>query len=478
MPAKQRKTKKPALDHIFHPETIAIAGVSDDTAGFNAGKNFLNILLDAGYRGKIYPLNPKGGRVSGLKIYTSLEDIPGSVDYIISAVPARYAPELMADCIAKKVKLVHFFSAGFSESGEEEGKQLELQIAAMARQGGVRITGPNGMGLYCPETGLTFTQSLPAESGPFGLLSQSGGNSTYVIRESGSRGLYFSKAVSYGNAADLNETDFLEYFGDDPETEIIGAYIEGVRDGRRFASVLREVASKKPVIIFKSGITEAGGRTAASHTGAIAGAEKTWDSLLKQAGVVRVHSLDELVDTALIFRFMSPPEGKNIAVVGFGGGTGVQATDACSNSGLNTPLLPPEIRQKLKDIWSTEAGSSFRNPVDLFGNVQKKGIEWSIKAIAEWEQVHLMLIHVPVYINPDAGKRLLKTYTMSLLNLASAINKRTSVVLNTVFTEQSSADMAEAWPTLHKAGFAVFPSVERAINAVGRFVQYHDKLRR
>jgi len=474
MPGKQGKTNKPALDHIFHPETIAIAGVSDDTAGFNAGKNFLNILLDAGYKGKIYPLNPKGGKVSGLEIYTSLKDIPGSVDYVISAVPARYTPELMVDCIAKKVKLVHFFSAGFSESGEEEGKQLELQIAAMARQGGVRITGPNGMGLYCPETGLTFTQSLPAESGPFGLLSQSGGNSTYIIRESGSRGLYFSKVVSYGNAADLNETDFLEYFGDDPETEIIGAYIEGVRDGRRFARVLREVASKKPVIVFKSGITEAGGRTAASHTGAIAGAEKTWDSLLKQAGAIRVYSLDELVDTALIFRLMSPPGGKNIAVVGFGGGTGVQAADACSNNGLDTPMLPLEIRQKLKAIWSTEAGSSFKNPVDLFGGTGQKGMELTIKTIAEWEQANLMLIHVPVYINPNAGKQMLKSYTTTLLNLAPQINKRTAVVLNTVFTEQSGAVMAEAWSTLHKAGFPIFPSVERAINAIGRFVRYDE----
>jgi acyl-CoA synthetase (NDP forming) len=459
---------------IFYPESIAIAGVSSDSGGFSAGRNFLDVLIEAGYKGKIYPLNPKGGQVIGYRIYTSLQEIPGNVDYVISAVPARSAPQLMMECVAKQVKQVHIFTAGFSESGEEVGKELELKITDIARQGGIRFTGPNGMGLYCPESGLAFSPGLSTESGPVGFLSQSGSNVSYVIREGSSRGLFFSKAVSYGNAADMNESDFIEYLADDSETTIIGAYIEGVKNGRRFLSVTRKAANKKPVIVLKGGITEAGKRSVASHTGSIAGTESTWSAVLTQAGVIQVYSLDELVDTTLLFRFMSPPKGRNVAIVGFGGGIGVQAADFCNRAGLQVPAVSKETKDKLSLLWPAGAGSSLGNPFDLFGSSGEKSIEMTLSAIAEWEQAQIMLIHVPVFINPRAGVQVLKTYTRSLVNLAPKLNTRTVVVLNYILDEDTSTTIGEARTTLYRAGYPVYYSVDHAINALGRFVRYYQ----
>ena len=477
MPETEQNSRIPSLDYIYHPSSIAIAGVGGDPGGFNAGRNFMEVLLEAGYKGKIYPLNPKGGQVSGYKIYANLQEIEDRVDYVISAVPARYAPQLMLDCVAKKVKLVHFFSAGFGESGDETGKQLELQIINIARQGGIRFTGPNGMGLYCPKTGLAFSPGLSTESGPFGFLSQSGSNVSYVIRESSSRGLFFSKAVSYGNAADLNESDFLDYLGTDPETAIIGAYIEGVKDGRRFASIVKKVSSQKPVIVLKGGTTEAGTRSVASHTGSIAGAEITWNALLRQAGAIQVNSLEELVDITLLFRFLSPPNGKNVAIVGFGGGIGVQAADTCNRVGLQVPSVSQEIRAKLRTIWPTEAGSSLGNPFDLFGASGEKTIEMTLTAIAKWEQADIVLVHIPVFINPRAGAQVLRSYTASLVNLAPQLNKKTAVVLNFILDEETSSNIGKARTALYKAGYPVFYSVDHAINAIGRFVKHHNELR-
>ena len=473
MPEAGQQENKTTFD-IFHPESIAIAGVSNDSGGFNAGRNFLDVLVEAGYKGRIYPLNPKGGHVAGYKIYTGLSEIPESVDYVISAVPARFTPQLMMECVAKKVKQVHIFTAGFSEAGDAVGKELESQISMIARQGSIRFTGPNGMGLYCPASGLAFSPGLSTESGLVGFLSQSGSNVSYVIREGSSRGLFFSKAVSYGNAADMNESDFIEYLGDDPATTIIGAYIEGVKDGRRFVSVTKKAATRKPVIVLKGGITEAGKRSVASHTGSIAGTESTWNAVLKQTGVLQVYSLDELVDTTLLFRFMSPPKGKNIAIIGFGGGIGVQAADFCNHAGLQVPAVSKEMKDKLGQIWPSGAGSSLGNPFDLFGSSGEKSIEMTLAAIADWEQAQLMLIHVPVFINPRAGVQVLKTYTRSLVNLAPQLNKRTVVVLNYILDEDTSTTIGEARTTLHRAGYPVYYSVDHAINALGRFVRYYQ----
>ena len=233
---------KLSLDYIFHPKSIAVAGVSSDTTRLSQGRHFLESLIDAGFEGKLYPFSRETGEVSGLKIYPSIKDVPGTVDYVISAIPAQHIPQLIIDCASKGVKAIHMFTAGFSEIEDEEGGQLQSQITALAQQTGVRIIGPNCMGLYCPKTHLAFHPDFPKESGNIGFISQSGGHSIYAVREAATKGIHFSKVISYGNAADLNESDFLEYLTHDPDTEVITAYFEGVKDGNRFLKTLKQVA--------------------------------------------------------------------------------------------------------------------------------------------------------------------------------------------------------------------------------------------
>ncbi len=471
--AADENKRKPALDYIFHPRSIAIAGVSSDSKEFSIANSFITRFRKAGFKGNIYPLNPSGGEVTGMKIYPGVRDIPEPVDYVVSAIPARNTPQLIADCAAKGVKLVHLFSAGFSELGNETGQQLEAEIAAIARQGGVRLSGPNGMGLYCPSTGLSFDDGFTRESGPLGWLAQSGRNCTYVIRDAITHGLYFSKVISYGNGVDLNESDFLEYFRDDPETEIIAAYIEGVKDGRRFFRVLKEAAQVKPVIVMKAGTTEAGSRAAQSHTAAIAGSETVWSAALKQAGAIQVHSLDEMVDLLLLFRFMSRPRGNNISIIGFSGGAGIQATDSCVNAGINVPLAPLEIQEKLKEICEGEAGSIFKNPFDLWPRRGARGTTGAIELIAGWDKTDLLMVHMQFDLSLANRARLAKPYLDTLTKLGNEIRKRTVVVLDFIITAEARKLSLEVQSAFAEAGFPVFPSSSRAATALGRFMQYY-----
>jgi len=314
------RNEESTLNYLFHPGSIAIAGVSGNPDGFSPGRIFVQNLINAGFTGNIYPVNPKGGDVSGLEIYPTLEDIPGKIDYVISSVPARHTLKLVADSAGKGARAIHFFTSGFGELDDDEGGELEAKIVDAARKTGVRLIGPNCMGIYCPATGLSFGRDFPKKSGPLSLIAQSGGNTVRCIWEATTRGIYFSKAISYGNAADLDETDLLEYLTTDPETKIIAAYIEGVKDGIRFAEVLKKACRTKPVIIFKGGATEIGTRTAASHTGALTGSKRIWDALLVQAGAVPVHSIEEIFDVAELFLRASLPGGKNVAIIGTGGG--------------------------------------------------------------------------------------------------------------------------------------------------------------
>jgi acyl-CoA synthetase (NDP forming) len=231
------------LDSIFNSTSVAIAGA----AAGKIGQAFLNSLLDSGFKGQVYPLNPKGGELCGLKVYVSINDVPGPIEFIIACIPAHLTPQLIRDCAAKGVKAVSFFTAGFSETGSQEGRELEDRMLQAARAGGVRILGPNCVGIYHPKVGLSFASDLPREAGRVAFICQSGGNAIYLVRSAAYRGVRFSKAVSYGNACDINESELLEYLVDDDETELVAAYIEGVKDGQRFYQALKKLSAAKPV---------------------------------------------------------------------------------------------------------------------------------------------------------------------------------------------------------------------------------------
>ena len=210
------------LDHILHPRSIAVVGASSDPNN-PIGQLWLRCAIDFGFGGELYPVNPKASDIMGLKCYPSIRDIPGPVDYAISLIPRHLVPQLLEDCGAKGVRTVHLFTAGFSETCEEEGIRLEEEVIRIAQNSGVRIIGPNCMGIYCPESGLSFNPNFSKEGGGVGYISQSGGNARKLTESGGIRGLRFSKVISYGNASDLNEADFIEYLAHDPQTKVIAA---------------------------------------------------------------------------------------------------------------------------------------------------------------------------------------------------------------------------------------------------------------
>ena len=348
------------LEEILHPKSIAVVGAS----GGGRGGQFVQPLLELGYKGKIYPVNPKYPEVLGMKTYPTLRDIPGPVDFVISVVPAREVLKMMEDAAQKGVKGIHLFTARFSETGRSQAALLEQEILRLAKSMGIRLIGPNCMGVYYPAEGISFQDEFPKKSGPVGLASQSGNVAGEIVHNAGQRGVYFSKAISYGNAIDLNESDYLEYFAQDSETKTILMYIEGVKDGRRFFDVLRRTTPVKPVIIMKGGKGQAGARATASHTASLAGSTQVWQAMVAQAGAVSVETPDELIDLAASFCFLPRIMGKRVGVAGGAGGASVIAADECEKAGLEVVPLPPEFREEMKNrgisIWDW-----LSNPADL-----------------------------------------------------------------------------------------------------------------
>jgi len=380
-----------SLDYLFHPRSVAVVGAStSDGPG-----SFVGACKEMGFAGDLYPVNPKAGEIAGLKCYPRLTEIPGDVDHVISSVPLRFVEQLVEDAGAKHVKVIHFFTAGFSETGDADAAALEGRVLARARELGMRVIGPNCMGLYAPKSGLSFMPSLPREHGPVAMLSQSGANAGEFCRTGAVRGLRFSKVVSYGNGADIRESELLEYAAEDPETEVIACYIEGLRDGAHFMRALRKAAAAKPVVILKGGRTEEGTRAVNSHTGSLAGSLEIFDAAVRQAGAVRVDRMEELVDQTVAFRYLKSLPGPRAGIVGGGGGYSVLASDEIGASGLTMPALPAEIQQKLHDFTPT-AGTSLRNPVDTsvgWGPEGLKPMLDTIRIVAESPNIDYILYH-------------------------------------------------------------------------------------
>jgi acyl-CoA synthetase (NDP forming) len=267
------------------------------------------------------------------------------------------------ECVAKGVRGIIITTAGFGEGGEK-GKELEREMAQIARDGGARIVGPNCIGIYCPSSRLPFPRGSAMEGGSVGIVSQSGSFADHLSLIATLNGVKFSKAISCGNECDLNALDFLEYLGEDPETKIIIAYFEGIKDGRRFYQLTREISKKKPIIAWKSGTTEAGARAAASHTGALAGSRPIWEAVFKQVGIVNVNSLEEVLDCLYAFYYQRMPRGKKVAIITGPGGPAVGTTDACLNLGLEVPQLSENTKNELYKVI-LPVGTSAGNPVDL-----------------------------------------------------------------------------------------------------------------
>ncbi|HYM16684.1 MAG TPA: CoA-binding protein [Dehalococcoidia bacterium] len=466
-------------DAVFSPRAVAIVGASSNVD--SPGHDYVKALLVAGFKGAIYPINPRASEILGLKAYPSLADVPGPVDLVISCIPAAGVLDLIASAQSRGVSALHLFTGRFSETGDPEAVQLEHEVKRRAAAAGIRILGPNGMGVFDSATGLSFRPDLPTERGDVAFISQSGNNSVEVMLHGNARGLRFSKVVSYGNALDLSEADFLDFLANDPGTRVVGAYIEGTADGRRLLDALRRCAAAKPVVILKGGRTGAGSRTAASHTAALAGQRQVWSAALRQAGAVEVATFDDLLDMLVAFAFLRPAplgiDGRpSVGVVGGGGGRAVQSADVCEEAGLSVPHLPGEIRAMLQER-APELAAWVDNPVDqsILAGSSVSGAR-VLEAMAAHPRFDCLIANVGedwVLGRPDAAERL-----AHLVDRFAAIGTRATLPMAFVLGQADSPDETKwravegARRRLTDARLAVFPSVDRAATSVSRFLAH------
>lgn len=471
------------LEEIFHPQSIAVVGASENPSAY--GYCFLSYLCEGGYQGKIYPVNPEKESILGFKAYPSLAEIPGDVDYVICCINAARVIDLLKQCPAKNVKAVHLFTGRLSETGNVEDQKLEQEITQVAKALGVRLIGPNCMGIYYPREGITFNYDLPLAPGKVGGFFQSGGISGEFARYAALRGVRFSKIVSYGNAVDLNECDFLEYFSRDRETEVIVMYLEGVKDGRRFLKTLRRVTQVKPVIVLKGGRGKAGTKSAASHTASVAGAFNTWETVFKQGRAIQTADLSELIDLAACFYFLPPLARKQVGIIGGGGGKAVLAADECEEAGLNIIPLPEEIKRFVKER-NPKMVSWLGNPVD-FSILPGTGIEpiEMLEIMAKSPQFDFFIGNI-TEDNPFSEKVWVSWVEAEVEQyLAVARQKLKPLVVTMGNPELAEAEVGNwRWKTLLRqrerlvaAGIPVFPNVKRAARAISKMITYYQLTR-
>ena len=362
------KTDFTKLDRAFNPQCIAVVGDKRET-------NFRWLRAQSTFKGKLYsvqidPSEIEGIKTLGVENYPSLLDIPESIDLVIVAVPRAVAPKILEDCIQKGVAAAHFFTSGFAETDTEEGIRLEHLLTERAKQANFYLIGPNCMGVFNPKLGIRHNpEQYTGFAGPVGFISQSGTHAGAFANEAHLQGVDVNKSVSFGNGVVLDSADFLDYFSCNAEIKVIGMYLEGVKDGRRFLKVLREVSARKPVVIWKGGQTKEGGRAIASHTGSLAVPQAIWDAAIKQCGAMKVDSMEELIDTVKALIYLPPVRGNRVALFGGSGGQSVAITDAFANAGLEVPLLTQESYDELATFF-TLIGGSCRNPIDT-GNVNR-----------------------------------------------------------------------------------------------------------
>ena len=368
------------LDAIFNPQSVAVVGAS--TRPNTVGNDLLRNLVRDKYIGKIYPVNPKADELHGLKAYPTLADIPGDVDLAVFIVPAKAVPGLVGEAKTKGVKGIVIISAGFKESGHE-GMEREKELTRLVQEAGIPLIGPNCLGVINPAINLNATfAAKTALKGSLGFISQSGAFCTSVLDYAEARKIGFSKFVSFGNKADVKETDLLEYMANDPDTKAIAMYLEDIGDARHFA----EVAAKtfwekgKPMLCIKSGRSAEGAKAVSSHTGSLAGSDAEYDAILKQSGIQRVNTISELFDLAALYTTQPLPKGNRLGIITNAGGPGIMATDAAIAAGLKIAKLEDSTKEKLKPPVLPEA-AALNNPVDVIGDALHDRYQAAVEAV-------------------------------------------------------------------------------------------------
>ena len=461
------------LDRVLQPRSIAVVGDK-------GARDYLWLKSMKRFRGTLYSVQLDEQEIPGIEAlgvpnYTSLTAIPEPVDYVVCAAPRQVTPHIVQDCIDANAGGVALFTSGFTELGDETGIELEEELVKMARGAGLPLIGPNCMGLHIPALGVRFSPEQPtAEGGDVSFISQSGTHGLNFSLVGAVHGIYCSKMISFGNGAVLEAADFLDYLADDPATTVIAMYIEGVRDGERFARTLRAVAARKPVVIWKGGQTDVGQRATQSHTASLTTSQRVWSALVKQAGAITADNLDELIDIVKTLRMTKPPSGRRAALVAMTGGQSVVIADAFGKAGLEVPLLSDASYAEFGEFVSV-IGGSYKNPLDLFNTMlYDPGAVERVLAILDRDPViDSIVFELSAYLLVRRWEKQPAQFEALLDTLQRFNAHSTKPLVTIIYPAHVEAKVLELRTKLQARGVATFPTFERAAAALAKITEYH-----
>jgi acyl-CoA synthetase (NDP forming) len=474
------------FEKAFNPRAVAFVGVSRNSVGgtytfFPAANGFMVRMMERGYEGRVYPINPGQGEVAGLKVYPDLKSLPEAVDLVVVCVPAKAVPSVLEDSIAAGAKNIHIYTAGFEETGLQEGKRLAGEVREIVERGGLRVIGPNCMGLYVPGTKVSMWPEADSKGGHVAFVSQSGRLAQDYAEYAQHRGIGFSKSISFGNGYGIRECDFLEYLTGDPDTRVIGMYLEGLSDGQRFVKTVKGLNRVKPVVVWKSGLTDAGSQAARSHTGSMAGQEKVWNAFYRQTGAIPVASLEEMADAHLALLNLPPPKGRRVAHFGVGGGSSVASADIYARAGFAVPKLSEDTRNELRRFIAP-AGTSVRNPLDISGVMRDTDtVKRTLEKVAADPVVDIIVIAqhwLMVWFTQGKVVPTLAEYLTEFVRENRYGKPLVAVTRNWTEQQEGRGWIMELDRALLAAGIPTYPTEERAASALSKYVGYYEFLDR
>lgn len=447
-----------AFEKFFNPKSVAIVGASR-TKG-KVGYEILKSMVDAGYKGGIFPINPKAETIEGLKCYPDLESIGQVPDLAIISVPAKMVPAVIQQCAKVGTRSAVIITSGFKEVGKEGG-ELEQRVVQIAKQSNIRIIGPNCLGVIVPANKLnaSFGGDLPAE-GAIGYLSQSGALLAAILDMANANGIGFSKLVSIGNKSDINELDVIKALAGDAETKVIAGYLESIVDGNTFVRQAEKISQQKPMLLMKSGGTSAGAKAASSHTGSLAGSEVAYECVFERAGIVRCSSIKQQFDYAQAFANQPLPKGPKVAVITNAGGAGIMAADAVEQRGLSFAKLSSSTTEKLAAKLPVSA--SLHNPVDILGDALADRYEFALDVVLDDDDVDIVLI----LLTPQAMTQPAATAEA----VVKISKKKTNKPVLACFL--GAGKIAEAVRVLRAGGVPPYDSTDGAVSTIKAMTEY------
>lgn len=459
------------LKHIIAPRSVAVVGASQDSS--KLGHIVVKRIIEGGYRGAIYPINPKAKEILGLQAYPNIQSPDAEVDLALIIVPNSKVPAVLKECAAKSVKGAVIISGGFAETGSNEGVELQEKIREVVSKTNIRVLGPNINGMVNASVRLNANfDYYDTSGGSISFLSQSGALGASIVQWAVPEGVGFNKFIAIGNRVDVDECEVLEYLAEDEDTKVILLYLESAADGKRLLSTAKKVTRMKPVVGMKMGSTEASGRSTFAHTASLAGVDEVYNAFFRQAGVLRVYGMEEMVDVGLALSLQPPAPGDRICVVSNTGGPGLIATETCERLGLKIPLMPEETSRELREILPS-IGSP-RNPVDLTAMSDEKVHRTVIETVLRNDSFDGVLVNaLPVPLFDD---EMINRVWLGHLKLARELGK--PIVGSLIGATLKGKDMNNHRANMRRRGLPLYPTPERAARSLKALVDYGLVLKR